>query len=54
MVRHVWEALAAQEQRLIKDGQPLDTEEANLAELRAMAEQFERVQLPALQALGVA
>jgi SAM-dependent methyltransferase len=53
-VRYVWNVLAAQEQRLMRDGQPLATEEDNLAELRAMAEQFERVQLPALQALGVA
>jgi hypothetical protein len=53
-VQYAWQQLAQQEQRLLRDGQPMASEADNLNELRKHAEQFARVQLPALQALGVA
>ena len=52
--QYVWNLLALQGQRLVKDGQPIDSPEANLAELRAQAEAFALQQLPILKALGVA
>lgn len=52
--RYAWRQLVQQDQRLLRDGQTLATEAENLAELQQQAEHFARVQLPALQALGVA
>lgn len=49
----VWQTLAAQGQKLIKEGQPLDTAEENLAELTAQAQAFAEKQLPILKALQV-
>ena len=48
-----WEILAAQAQRLIKDGKTLETAEDNLAELTAQAHAFADKQLPILKALGI-
>ncbi|MDQ5908814.1 MAG: hypothetical protein QG599_907, partial [Pseudomonadota bacterium] len=50
----VWQLLAAQGQRIIKDGQTLDSAEANLAELTAQAQTFADKQLPILKALQIA
>ena len=49
----VWETIAAQGQRLIKDGKTLETAQANLAELTEQAQAFERKLLPVLRAVGV-
>lgn len=49
-----WEILANQNQRIIKDGKPLDTAEENLAELQRLALLFEQTQLPILKALLIA
>ncbi len=49
-----WNVLAAQGQRIIKEGKPLDAAEDNLAELRAQAQTFADKRLPILKALMVA
>ncbi len=48
-----WGLLAAQGQRILKDGKALDTPEENLAELAQQAQEFAEKQLPLLKALGV-
>jgi hypothetical protein len=50
----VWQLLAAQGQSILKDGQPLTTPEANLAELTQQAQAFAEKQLPIMKALQVA
>ena len=49
----VWQLLAAQGQSILKDGQPLPTPEANLAELTQQAQAFAEKQLPIMKALQV-
>jgi SAM-dependent methyltransferase len=49
-----WQLLAAQGQKLIRDGKTIDTPAENLAELTAQAQAFAEKQLPVLKALGVA
>jgi hypothetical protein len=49
-----WQLLAAQGQRLAKEGKALETAEENLAELTAQAETFAQKRLPLLRALMVA
>ena len=46
--------LAAQGQKILKEGEPLDSAEENLAELTAQAQTFADKQLPILKALGIA
>lgn len=48
-----WQVLAAQGQKLLKDGQALETAEQNLAELALQATAFAEKQLPILKALQV-
>ncbi len=50
----VWQVLASQAQRILKDGKPLATDDENIAELIAQAETFAEKQLPILQALQIA
>jgi hypothetical protein len=50
----VWDMLAAQGQKLLKDGNVLETAEDNLAELTSQATVFAEKQLPILKALGIA
>lgn len=50
----VWGILAAQGQRMLKDGKALETEAEQLAHLTEMAEDFAAKQLPILKALKVA
>lgn len=50
----VWQLLAAQNQRLIKEGKTLETAEKNLAELTAQATEFAEKRLPILTALQIA
>ena len=49
-----WQTLAAQGQRLLKDGKTLETAEDNLAELTLQATTFAAKQLPILKALQIA
>ena len=50
----VWAILSAQGQRLLKEGNALDSAEENLAELTAQAQRFADKQLPILKALLIA
>lgn len=50
----VWSLLAAQGQRIVKEGQQLQTAEENLAELNAQAIFFAEKQLPIFKALQIA
>jgi SAM-dependent methyltransferase len=49
-----WDLLAAQDQRMVKDGKPLETPEENLAELARDAREFIDQRLPVLRALQIA
>lgn len=49
--QYVWQTIAAQGQKLVKDGQALETAEENLAELTAQATTFAEKQWPMLKAL---
>lgn len=50
---HVWRILKGQGQVIVKNGQPLEGEAANVAELKGMAEEFLAKQLPILRAMEV-
>jgi hypothetical protein len=50
---HVWEVVAAQGQRIRRDGRTLETAEENIAELVADARQFAERRLPMLKALQI-
>ena len=50
----VWNLLAMQNQRLLKDGKTLETLEDNLAELNRQATEFAEKRLPILKALQIA
>lgn len=52
-VDHAWNVLSSQGHFLIKDGQPLQGAEANLAELRLRFANFSEQRLPVLKRLGV-
>lgn len=52
--KFVWDLLAMQGQRLIKDGKTLETAEANIAELNAQANEFMTKRLDILKALKIA
>ena len=52
--KFVWSVLAMQGQRLLKEGQTLETEAENVAELTAQAQEFASKQLPILKALQIA
>ncbi|MFC7418340.1 class I SAM-dependent methyltransferase [Iodobacter arcticus] len=49
-----WQILAMQNQTLVKEGQTLETEEDNLAELNRQAQTFSEKQLSIFKALGIA
>lgn len=50
----VWNVLAAQGQRLVKEGKTLETAEENLTELTKQATEFSEKHLPILKALQIA
>lgn len=50
----VWQVLAGQGQKLLKDGKAMESAEDNLAELGRQAEAFAQKRLPILKALGIA
>jgi hypothetical protein len=52
--KSVWDTLAAQGHRVIKEGKALETPDENLAELSKEAEEFAQRRAPILKALGVA
>ena len=52
--KFVWGILAMQGQRLVKEGQTLESEAENVAELTAQAQEFASKQLPILKALQIA
>jgi len=54
MAEMVWQALARQGQKLVKEGATLETPEQNLAELTRQAQEFCDTRLPILKALQVA
>jgi SAM-dependent methyltransferase len=54
LARFVWDILAAQGQRVMKDNKPLDSETENLTELAAQAGEFVAKRLPALRQLQIA
>ena len=49
-----WTVLSAQNQKMLKAGQVLESEEDNLAELNMLAQVFADKQLPILKALLIA
>lgn len=52
--QYAWQVLAAQGQKLLKEGKTLETAEENLAELTAQAQAFADKTLPILKALQIA
>ncbi|HEV8036589.1 class I SAM-dependent methyltransferase [Yoonia sp.] len=50
----VWNILKAQDQRLIRDGKPLDSPDDNIAELKERLSVFDEKRLPVLKQLGIA
>ena len=53
LARFAWELVAAQGQKMLKEGKMLETAEDNLAELSRLAKEFTENQLPILQALQI-
>jgi len=53
LAQFAWDSLAAQNQRVIKDGKTLETPEENLAELAREAREFIDQRLPVLRALQI-
>ena len=49
-----WQTLAAQGQKLVRDGKTVETAEENIAQLRSDAKSFTDKRLPVLKALGIA
>lgn len=54
LAQNVWQILAAQGQRIVKEGQTLETQEDNLRELAHQAQTFIDTRLPILRALLIA
>lgn len=50
----VWQILANQGQKIVKEGKTLETDDENIAELTAQAQIFADKQLPILKALQIA
>lgn len=51
--QYVWQVLASQGQKIIKEGKTLETTEENLAELQEQAQSFHDKQMPIMKALGI-
>ena len=54
LAAYAWGQLSATGRKVLKDGNPLETEEKILAELVRQAEKFQAKRLPVLKALGIA
>lgn len=52
--QQTWQTLAAQGQRLVREGKAIESADENVAELKAQAEVFMEKQLPILKALQIA
>ena len=52
-VQFIWNILQVQGERLIKDGKPLESPEANQAELKEQIKRFKETSLPLLKHLGL-
>lgn len=52
--QYVWQTIAAQGRKIVKEGKTLEAEEENLAELTAQSQAFADKQLPILKALQIA
>ena len=52
-VQFIWNILQVQGERLIKDGKPLESPEANQAELKEQVQRFKETSLPLLKHLGL-
>jgi SAM-dependent methyltransferase len=52
--RFVWQIIKAQNQKIIKDGVMIDSDEANLAEMTQQAREFDERFMPLLKALQIA
>ncbi len=50
---YAWQILAAQGQRILREGKTMETAEENLAELTSQAQNFSEGQLSCLKALGI-
>ena len=50
----VYQALASQGQKIVKEGKTLESDDENIAELTGQAQSFSDKQLPILKALGIA
>lgn len=53
LAQHIWAAFAAENRKIVKDGETLETAEANLSELEKMMPPFLERRLPMLRALGI-
>lgn len=53
LARYAWQRLSAQNQRMVQDGKPLETEEENLAELKKRAGDFLAKTQSVYAALGI-
>jgi hypothetical protein len=49
-----WSVLKSQGQRIVKNGKTLDSDNENIAELTAQADEFAAKRIPVLKALGIA
>ncbi|RIQ67905.1 methyltransferase domain-containing protein [Bordetella avium] len=52
-VQATWSILKQNGQRLLKEGEALETEDDNIEHLRSIAQHFERNRLPLLRAMGI-
>ena len=52
-VQFVWQNLASQGKKVVKDGKTLETEEENITHLKTVYEEFSQARLLTLQKLGI-
>jgi hypothetical protein len=52
-VQFVWQNLASQGKKVVKDGKTLETEEENITHLKTVYEEFSKERLLTLQKLGI-
>jgi len=54
MAEFAWQILKSQGQKIVKDGAALESDDANLAELRSQSEEFAEKRMPIMKALEIA
>ncbi len=52
-VQFVWQHLASEGKKVVKDGKLLETEEENITHLKTVYEEFSQARLLTLQKLGI-